>query len=121
MFVVGTETDHIAPWRSVYKASLFTDCELTFALTNGGHNAGVVSEPGHEGRRYHVGLRRAGDFYVGPDKWRAGARRVEGSWWPEWADWLAARGSAERVAPPQTGARSFPPLYAAPGRYVLQA
>jgi polyhydroxyalkanoate synthase len=121
MFVVGTKSDHIAPWRSVYKASLFTDCELTFVLTNGGHNAGVVSEPGHPGRSYHVGLRLPGDFYVSPDKWLAGARRVEGSWWPEWAAWLAARSSEERVAPPAMGARGYPPLYAAPGRYVHQA
>ena len=59
MFVVGTETDHIAPWRSVYKIHLFTDNELTFVLTNGGHNAGVVSEPGHHGRHYHVATRQS--------------------------------------------------------------
>jgi polyhydroxyalkanoate synthase len=122
MFVVGTESDHIAPWRSVYKASLFTDCDLTFVLTTGGHNAGVVAEPGRAGRSYHIGRRRAGAHYVSPDKWLAGARRVEGSWWPEWASWLEERSAAERVAPPPMGAagRGFPPLYPAPGRYVLQ-
>jgi len=64
MFVVGTETDHIAPWQSVYKVRLFTDNELTFPLTNGGHNAGIVSEPGHKGRRYDIATRYIGDRYV---------------------------------------------------------
>jgi polyhydroxyalkanoate synthase len=120
MFVVGTETDHIAPWRSVYKVLLFTDDEVTFVLTNGGHNAGVVSEPGHPGRAYHIGLRRVGDHYVSPDKWLTTAHRREGSWWPEWTSWLASKSDPDRVDPPPMGAaeRGFPPLYAAPGRYV---
>ena len=73
MFVVGTETDHIAPWRSVYKVNLFTDNEITFALTNGGHNAGIVSEPGHRGRHYVIATRKPGDRYIDPDTWRARA------------------------------------------------
>lgn len=120
MFVIATETDHIAPWRSVYKIHLFTDTELTFVLTTGGHNAGVVSEPGHHGRSYHFGVRHADDHYISADKWLAAARRANGSWWPEWASWLEARGSRDRVAPPPMGesSRGFVPLCSAPGRYV---
>ena len=94
MFVVGTETDHIAPWRSVYKTSLFTDCGLTFVLTNGGHNAGIVSEPGHAHLRYRVATRHPGDRYLAPDAWLEDALPREGSWWLEWASWLD---SAERA------------------------
>jgi polyhydroxyalkanoate synthase len=122
MFVVGTETDHISPWRSVYKAHLFTDNEMTFVLTNGGHNAGIVSEPGHPGRRFHVGVRGRQEPYVSADHWRERARLIEGSWWPAWAAWLEQRGSAEPVAPPQMGApdKGFVALEPAPGAYVRQ-
>jgi polyhydroxyalkanoate synthase len=122
MFVLGTETDHIAPWRSVYKVHLFTDNELTFVLTNGGHNAGVVSEPGHGGRRYHVATRRPGARYVDSDTWLAAAEPMQGSWWPEWAAWLASHSAVERVAPPPIGApaQGLTPLAPAPGRYVHQ-
>lgn len=101
---------------------MFTDGELTFVLTNGGHNAGIVSEPGHRGRRYHIATRRAGDGYVGPDSWLARAKQVDGSWWPEWASWLEARSSRERVLCPTMGEPShgLVPLCPAPGLYVHQ-
>lgn len=67
IFVVGTEADHIAPWRSVYKTELFTDSDLTFVLTKGGHNGGILSESGHAGRSYRIGHREAGAMCVGPD------------------------------------------------------
>lgn len=122
MFVIGTETDHIAPWRSVYKVHLFTDNELTFVLTNGGHNAGVISEPGHSGRHYFVATRALGGPYVDSDAWLAHANRQDGSWWPEWASWLTAHSSADRVAVPSLGApaHGLTPLEPAPGRYVRQ-
>ena len=121
LFVVGTETDHIAPWRSVYKTQLFTDCDLTFVLTKGGHNTGILSEPGHKGRHYRMSHRPAGALYVGPDGWLAEAEPQPGSWWPDWAEWLAAQGGG-LTAPPAMGApqRGLPPLAAAPGSYVMQ-
>jgi polyhydroxyalkanoate synthase len=121
MFVIGTENDHVAPWRSVYKAQLFTDNDAVFVLTNGGHNAGVVSEPGHPRRHYRIASRAAGAPYVSPDAWLPRAELNEGSWWPAWWNWLAAASSA-RVPPPALGAPAagYPPLEAAPGTYVLQ-
>jgi len=122
MFVVGTETDHIAPWQSVYKVHLFTDNELTFLLTNGGHNTGIVSEPGREGRHYDIATRHIGDRYVDAATWRSRASRVDGSWWPEWASWLVASSDPQRTAPPGMGApsRGLVPLCPAPGTFVLQ-
>jgi polyhydroxyalkanoate synthase len=122
MFVVGTETDHIAPWESVYKTHLFTDNDLTFVLTNGGHNAGIVSEPGHRGRHYAVAKRQPGDRYVDSATWLARATHADGSWWPEWTGWLTARSSAGRTAPPAMGAPSqgLVALCPAPGTYIHQ-
>ena len=122
MFVVGTETDHIAPWQSVYKVHLFTDNELTFVLTNGGHNTGIVSEPGHKGRHYDIAIRHVGERYVDAATWRSRARRKDGSWWLEWANWLVANSSDQRIKAPGMGApaRNVVPLCPAPGTYVLQ-
>jgi polyhydroxyalkanoate synthase len=121
IFAVSTESDHVAPWRSVYKINLVTDTDVTFLLTSGGHNAGIISEPGHKHRHFRVSRRRAGAPYLDPDTWYRGRACVEGSWWPVWADWLERR-SAGRGAPPALGAsdKGYPPLGAAPGQYVLE-
>jgi polyhydroxyalkanoate synthase subunit PhaC len=115
IFAVGTETDHVAPWRSVYKFHLLTDAEVTFLLTSGGHNVGIVSEPGHPHRHYRVATKLSEDRYVDPDAWAAKITPKAGSWWPEWVAWLGARSGAP-VLPPQMGAS----LADAPGSYVLQ-
>jgi polyhydroxyalkanoate synthase len=119
LFVVGTVRDHVAPWQSVYKLHLLSDAELTFVLTSGGHNAGVVSEPGHPRRSFQIGTRSAGERYLDPQQWRAQTPLHEGSWWPAWQHWLAQRSSA-RVAPPAMGSRrgAYAPLADAPGTYV---
>lgn len=122
MFVVATETDHIAPWRSVYKTQLFTDCDLTFVLTSGGHNSGIVNPPGGDVRsRYRRGHRPAGGLYEGPDRWLDKAEDHAGSWWMDWGTWLADH-STGPVPPPGIGApdKGLAPLGAAPGTYVFQ-
>ena len=121
LYVVGTESDHIAPWKSVYKARLFTDCDLTFVLTNGGHNGGILSEPGHSGRHYRAGRRLLDAHYVDPDTWFAATEPLSGSWWTNWVEWLF-EASSEDVAPPSLGAAGagYPALGDAPGTYVFQ-
>lgn len=119
-FALGTERDHVAPWRSVHKAHLFFDADVTFALTTGGHNSGVVSPPGKAGRSHMVRTSRAHEAYVDPDEWLGKAERRDGSWWPSWGDWLAERSGERRAPPPMGGAkgRTFGP---APGTYVMRS
>ena len=117
IFAVGTETDHIAPWKSVYKINLFTGADCTFALTKGGHNAGILSHPGHPRRHYRIGHRPAGARYTSPDDWLPRAELREGSWWPAWAGWLAGQGGGA-ADPPGIGGPDYPPLGPAPGDYV---
>ncbi|XSG81990.1 MAG: PHA/PHB synthase family protein [Methyloligella sp. ZOD6] len=122
VFGVGTERDHVAPWRSAYKIHYLVETDVTFVLTSGGHNAGIVSEPGHPGRHYRIRRTEATEHVLSADEWGEAAAQEEGSWWPAWDSWLTAHSSPDRVAPPPMGApeRGYPPLEDAPGFYVLQ-
>jgi polyhydroxyalkanoate synthase len=121
IFAVGTVRDHVAPWRSTYKLNLLSDTDVTYLLVSGGHNVGIVSEPGHARRDFQVLTKGRDDRYIDPDAYLAQAPHKEGSWWPEWIDWLSARSDAP-VAPPPMGAaaKGYEPLCDAPGTYVLQ-
>ena len=121
MFVVGTETDHVAPWRSVYKILMPSDTDVTFLLTSGGHNAGIVSEPGHPRRHYRILHRRLDSRYMDASTFFEETPKQEGSWWPAWNQWLVAKASA-RCAPPPMGApkEQYVPLTSGPGTYVMQ-
>jgi polyhydroxyalkanoate synthase len=118
IFAVGTETDHVAPWRSVYKLHHETVTEITFVLTSGGHNAGIVSPPGTPRRHHRLLTRDAGSAYISPDEWLAAAPEQPGSWWPAWHAWLTAHSGAP-VKPPKLGASRYPALADAPGSYVM--
>lgn len=121
IFTVGTVKDHIAPWRSVYKIHLLADTDVTFLLTTGGHNAGIVSEPGHPRRSYQVRTKAEPEFYVDPETWVRETPNQEGSWWPEWQAWLEKH-SSEPVAAPAMGApeAGYVPVGDAPGTYVQE-
>lgn len=120
-FAVGTLTDHVAPWKSVYKLHYLSPAEITFALTNGGHNAGIVSQPGRARRQYQVQTRPLSADALTPEAWVATAPMQEGSWWPEWLKWLNAR-SGKAVPPPAMGApeSGYAAIADAPGDYVKE-
>ncbi len=116
LFAVATMADHVSPWRSVHKIHLLSQCEVEFVLTSGGHNAGIVSEPGHKGRHYYTAVHPRGDCYIDPERWVETAEEHDGSWWPAWVAWLARVSSGRQVPARQVG----PGLCAAPGTYVLE-
>ena len=121
LFAVATLWDHVAPWQSVHKLHLLTDTDITFVLTSGGHNAGIVDPPTLEGRQYQLSHRPADGQYLDPGTWASVATDQRGSWWPAWKDWLSER-SSPAAPPPELGDRTkgYLPLGAAPGRYVLE-
>lgn len=122
VFSVATLKDHVAPWRSVYKIHLLADTDVTFLLTSGGHNAGIVSEPGHPRRSYRMSTTAKNEFYTDPERWLSDKPEVDGSWWPAWKDWLEEH-SGENAKPPQMGnpGTEYVPAEDAPGSYILQS
>jgi polyhydroxyalkanoate synthase len=122
-FVVGTETDHVAPWRSVYKTRALTrSSDYTFLLTSGGHNAGIVSGPSHPRRRHRLLTWNDPTTVLSPEKWLEAAEMRTNSWWPTWLEWLQAHSSEPRVAPPALGMaeHGYGVLGDAPGDYVRE-
>lgn len=116
IFTVGTEKDHIAPWQSVYKINLLSGAnELTFLLTSGGHNAGIVTPPGHPRRHYRVSTRKREDIFQSADEWFSRHPPEQGSWWPVWQKWLKSH-SGNKIKPPENAQV----IAGAPGTYVFQ-
>ena len=123
VFCIGTAHDQVAPWRSVYKLHGLTPAPITFLLTSGGHNVGIVNPPGVPGlpgHDYQVMTRASDGHALGPDAWLEAAPRHEGSWWPCWADWLQTRSGPPAKAPAMgSKAKGLVPICPAPGTYVL--
>ena len=120
VFLVATKNDHVAPWQSVYKFLLPSDAEsVTFVLTSGGHNAGIVSEPGHPGRSYQITERKEGDTYMDPKTFKETTPVIQGSWWIPWQRFLADH-SGPRITPPPFRPTGNGEFADAPGSYVLE-
>jgi polyhydroxyalkanoate synthase len=122
MFVVGTESDHVAPWKSVYKTgNLVRSDDFTFLLTSSGHNAGIVVGPVHPKRHFRMQTRRLIDAHLAPDEWLAATPVTSGSWWPAWEKWLAEHSSGRAPLPAIGNAdKNYAILEDAPGQYVKQ-
>ena len=120
MFVLGTEWDHVAPWHSVFKYHLLTDGDLTFALTNGGHNQGVIADTSRPGLHFRIARREVKASYIGPDDWILRAPLHQGAWWTAWMEWLGAH-SGKLAPPPPMGCaqKGYTPQEPAPGTYVM--
>jgi poly[(R)-3-hydroxyalkanoate] polymerase subunit PhaC len=123
IFAVATEKDHISPWRSVFKIKLLTDTDVTFTLTSGGHNVGIVSIPTTKIKRYYrSSTLKENDRYIGPNDWYENIKPKSGSWWPALEKFLEKKSSKNKMAAPHMGAaqEGFAPLEDAPGSYVFE-
>jgi polyhydroxyalkanoate synthase len=116
IYAVGTELDHLVPWRSAWRITQLTSGDVRFAVGGSGHIAGVINPPS-KGRGYLIN--ESGRPVLTADEWLEGAERRKGSWWTDWLAWLKTR-SGKQVAPPPLGGVKYPPITPAPGTYVLE-
>jgi polyhydroxyalkanoate synthase len=115
VYMLSTAEDHIAPWRSTYAATQIYGGARTFVLSGSGHIAGVINPP--DKNKY--GYRTNADLPADPEAWLKGAEPHEGSWWPHWRAWIAARaGRAKPVAARAPGGGGLGVIEPAPGSYV---
>jgi polyhydroxyalkanoate synthase len=114
-YVVACEKDHIAPWRASFKGLSRLKGDGRFVLAQSGHIAGIVNHPDKKKYGYWVSDENPVDL----DLWRQGSEAHDGSWWPDWAQWLARR-SGKKIDAAESFPATVPRLEPAPGRYVRE-
>ena len=114
-YAVGAEKDHIVPWDAAWRIHQLIAGRTRFVLASSGHIAGIINPPGGKGSYW-----TNDDKTETPARWRESAQHHEGSWWADWAAWLAARSGSKKKRP-SLGSRLHPPLQDAPGSYVLES
>jgi polyhydroxyalkanoate synthase len=111
--LVSLKDDHVAEWRGTYKGTQLLGGKVQFILGGSGHNAGTLSTPAAAKHGYWTNAKTPATA----DEWLAGAKKHEGSWWPEWEKWLHAYSGAQ-VKARKVGSGKLKPLEPAPGSYV---
>jgi polyhydroxyalkanoate synthase subunit PhaC len=114
-YLVAGITDHLCPWESCYRTTQLLGGPVRFVLSTSGHIAAMVNPPGNPKAKFRVSTgANPGD----PGEFLASASVVPGSWWTDYAAWLADRGGGQRRAPRTLGRKAYPVRAAAPGTYV---
>jgi polyhydroxyalkanoate synthase len=116
-YVVAGVADHICPWQSCYRGSQLLGGKTRFVLSTSGHIAALVNPPGSKKASYQV----SDDVTADAPAWQQSAATEQGSWWPDYASWLAARSGGLVPAPASLGSDRFHAIEAAPGGYVRAA
>jgi polyhydroxyalkanoate synthase subunit PhaC len=115
-YVAAGVTDHITPWKGVYKTAKIYGDKTMFVLSNSGHLQSLLNPPTNPKASFAAGTAEAPDA----DTFSATAEKKSGSWWPHWRDWLFERSGAEVRAPATLGNNRHPAGAAAPGTYVFE-
>jgi polyhydroxyalkanoate synthase len=113
-YIVAGITDHICPWQSCYRSTQLLGGKTRFLLSTSGHIAAMVNPPGNEKARYQ----RAEECPEDPKEFLRHAEGRPGSWWSDYANWLAERSGEDNAAPTELGGSGLPPIGEAPGTYV---
>ncbi|MDN5795523.1 MAG: alpha/beta fold hydrolase [Intrasporangium sp.] len=113
-FVVAGQRDHITTWRPCYMTSQLLGGDKQVVIVNSGHIQTFVNAPGSSRYKYRIAPAGGPD----PDAWLAQAQEHQGSWWPDWIDWLEPRSGTQKPAPASLGNKKYPPQEPAPGTYV---
>ena len=116
-YVVAGVADHICPWQSCYRSSQLLGGKTRFVLSTSGHIAALVNPADSKKSRYQA----SDDVSADAEAWQQAAATEQGSWWPDYASWLAARSGGQVPAPAALGSGRFRVLEAAPGSYVRAA
>jgi polyhydroxyalkanoate synthase len=116
-YVVAGVADHICPWQSCYRSSQLLGGKTRFVLSSSGHIAALVNPADSKKSRYQA----ADDITADAETWQQSAATEQGSWWPNYASWLAARSGGQVPAPAALGRDRFRVIEPAPGSYVRAA